>query len=41
MAVDQSMRILVAYEYPMMLRIIRNYLNQFGFHNIEQARDER
>lgn len=39
MAVDKSMNVLVVDDYKTMVRIIRNLLEQLGFHNIDEAAD--
>ncbi len=39
MAVDMSTPILIVDDYKTMLRIVRNLLNQLGFHNVDEATD--
>ena len=39
MAVDMSLSILIVDDYKTMLRIIRNFLKQLGFHNVDEATD--
>ena len=39
MAVDKSMNVLVVDDYRTMVRIIRNLMDQLGFHNIDEATD--
>jgi two-component system chemotaxis response regulator CheY len=39
MAVDKTMNVLVVDDYKTMVRIVRNLLEQLGFHNIDEATD--
>ena len=39
MAVDKRTPILVVDDYKTMVRIVRNLLNQLGFHDVEDAND--
>ena len=39
MAVDKSTPILVVDDYKTMVRIVRNLLQQLGFHNVDDASD--
>ena len=39
MAVDLNMRIMVVDDYKTMVRIIRNFLKQLGFDNVDEALD--
>lgn len=39
MSVDKAMHILIVDDYKTMLKIVRNLLNQLGFHNIDEATD--
>ena len=39
MPVDKTMRVLVVDDYPTMVRIVRNFLDQLGFKNIDEATD--
>ncbi len=39
MAVDMKMRVLIVDDYKEMLGIIRGLLRQFGFSNVDEARD--
>ena len=39
MAVDKTMNVLVVDDYKTMIRIVRNLLEQLGFHNIDEATD--
>lgn len=39
MAVDTSMQVLVVDDYPQMIRIIRGFLQQFGFRNVDECFD--
>ncbi len=41
MAVDLSMPVLIVDDYRTIVRIIRNFLSQLGFHTIEEASDGR
>lgn len=39
MAVDTSMQVLIVDDYPAMIRIIRGFLVQFGFRNVDERFD--
>jgi two-component system chemotaxis response regulator CheY len=39
MSVDTSMQVLIVDDYPAMIRIIRGFLNQFGFRNVDECFD--
>lgn len=39
MSVDTSMQVLIVDDYPTMIRIIRGFLNQFGFRNVDECFD--
>ena len=41
MAVDLSMPVLVVDDYNTMIRIIRNFLRQIGFQDVDDANEDR